>query len=62
MDDLNCNANDYSAFLEGVASKQEMLMIMKKMMKDSMLIMALNLAASVSMMDPVDDELNMISE
>lgn len=62
MDDLKCNANDYSAFWEGVAPKQEMLMIMKKMMQDSTVIMELNLAATLTMMDSMNEEMNMISE
>lgn len=43
-----CNANVYSAFLEGKATKEEMRTILKKMMRDSRLMMTLNLAATVS--------------
>lgn len=43
-----CNANVYSAFLEGKATKDEMRAILKKMMRDSRLMMKLNLAATVS--------------
>lgn len=43
-----CNANAYSAFLEGKATKEEMRKILKKMMHDSCLMMTLNLAASVN--------------
>lgn len=42
------NANVYSAFLEGKATKEEMRTILKKMMRDSRLMMKLNLAATVS--------------
>lgn len=42
------NANVYSAFLEGRATKDEMHTILKKMMRDSRLMMKLNLAAAVS--------------
>jgi hypothetical protein len=48
MDDMICNANVYSAFLEGKATKDEMCAILKKMMRDSRLMMKLNLAATVS--------------
>ena len=48
MDDMICNANVYSAFLEGKATKDEMRTILKKMMRDSRLMMKLNLAATVS--------------
>ena len=43
-----CNANVYSAFLEGEATKDEMRTILKKMMRDSSLVMKLNLAATVN--------------
>ena len=43
-----CNANVYSAFLEGKATKDEMRAILKKMMRDSRLMMKLNLAATIS--------------
>lgn len=43
-----CNANVYSAFLEGKVTKDEMRTILKKMMRDSRLMMKLNLAATVS--------------
>ena len=43
-----CNANVYSAFLEGKATKDEKRAILKKMMRDSRLMMKLNLAATVS--------------
>ena len=48
MEDMICNANVYSAFLEGKATKDEMRTILKKMMRDSRLMMKLNLAATVS--------------
>ena len=48
MDDMICNANVYAAFLEGKATKDEMRAILKKMMRDSRLMMKLNLAATVS--------------
>lgn len=48
MDDMICNANVYSAFLEGKATKDEMRTILKKMMRDYRLMMKLNLAATVS--------------
>ena len=48
MDDMICNANVYSAFLEGKATKEEMCTILKKMMRDSRLMMKLNLAATVT--------------
>ena len=48
MEDMICNANVYSAFLEGKATKDEMRTILKKMMRDSRLMMKLNLAAAVS--------------
>ena len=48
MDDMIYNANVYSAFLEGKATKDEMRTILKKMMRDSRLMMKLNLAATVS--------------
>lgn len=43
-----CNANVYSAFLEGKATKDEIRTILKKMMRDSRLMMKLNLAATVT--------------
>ena len=43
-----CNANLYSAFLEGKATKDEMRTILKKMMRDSRLMMKLNLAATIT--------------
>lgn len=48
MEDMICNANVYSAFLEERATKEEMCEILKEMMNDSHLIMTLNLAASVN--------------
>ena len=48
MDNMICNANMYSAFLEGKATKDEMRAILKKMMRDSRLMMKLNLAATVT--------------
>ena len=45
-----CNANLYSAFLEGKATKDEMRTILKKLMRDSKLMMKINLAATVSSM------------
>lgn len=48
MEDMIYNANMYSTFLEGKATKEEMCTILKKMMRDSRLMMKLNLAATVS--------------
>lgn len=48
MEDMICNANAYSAFLEGMATKEEICAILKNMMHDSRLMMTLNLAASVN--------------
>ena len=48
MEDIICNANAYSAFLDGKATDEEICSILKKMMNDSRLMMTLNLAASVS--------------
>lgn len=48
MEDIICNANAYSAFLEGKATKEEISAILKKLMHDSRLMMMLNLAASVN--------------
>ena len=48
MDDMICNANVYSAFLEGKATNDEMRVILKKMMRDSRLMMKLNLAATLT--------------
>lgn len=50
MKDMICNANLYSAFLEGKATKDEMRTILKKLMRDSKLMMKINLAATVSSM------------
>lgn len=50
MKDMICNANLYSAFLEGKATKNEMRTILKKLMRDSKLMMKINLAATVSSM------------
>lgn len=49
MEDMICNANAYSAFLEGKATKEETCAILKNMMHDSRLMMTLNLAASVNL-------------
>lgn len=43
-----CKANVYSAFLERKATKDETRSILKKLMRDSRLMMKLNLAATVS--------------
>lgn len=48
MEDMICNANAYSAFIEGKATKEEICAILKNMMHDSRLMMTLNLAASVN--------------
>ena len=48
MEDLICNANAYSAFIEGKATNEEICAILEKMMHDSHLMMTLNLAASVN--------------
>lgn len=50
MEDMICNANLYSAFLEGKATKDEMRTILKKLMRDPKLMMKINLAATVSSM------------
>ena len=50
MKGMICNANLYSAFLEGKATKDEMRTILKKLMRDSKLMMKINLAATVSSM------------
>lgn len=57
MDDMICNANVYSAFLEGKATKDEMRTILKKMMRDSRLMMILNLAAAVSSRKKKDEKI-----
>ena len=57
MDNMICNANVYSAFLEGKATKDEMRTILKKMMRDSRLMMKLNLAATVSNRKKKDDRI-----
>ena len=57
MDDMICNANVYAAFLEGKATKDEMRTILKKMMRDSRLMMKLNLAATVSNRKKKDDRI-----
>ena len=57
MDDMICNANVYSAFLEGKATKDEMSTILKKMMRDSRLMMKLNLAAAVSSRKKKDEKI-----
>mgnify|MGYP003514699704 CR=1 FL=1 len=48
MDEIILNANAYSAFLEGTATKEEMREILKTMLEDSKLMMTLNLAACIS--------------
>lgn len=57
MEDMICNANVYSAFLEGKATKDEMCTILKKMMRDSRLMMKLNLAAAVSSRKKKDEKI-----
>ena len=57
MKDMICNANLYSAFLEGKATKDEMSTILKKMMRDSRLMMKLNLAAAVSSRKKKDEKI-----
>ena len=57
MEDMICNANVYSAFLEGKATKDEMRTILKKMMRDSRLMMKLNLAATVSCRKKKDEKI-----
>lgn len=57
MDDMICNANVYSAFLEGKATKDEMRTILKKMVRDSRLMMKLNLAAAVSSRKKKDEKI-----
>lgn len=44
----NANAELYSAFLEGKTTKEENYIVLKQMMRDSRLIMMLNLAASTT--------------
>lgn len=48
MGDMISNANVYSAFLEGKATKDEMRTILNRLMCDSRLMMKLNLAATIS--------------
>jgi hypothetical protein len=57
MGDMISNANVYSAFLEGKATKDEMRTILKKMMRDSRLMMKLNLAATVSSRKKKDEKI-----
>jgi len=57
MEDMICNANVYSAFLEGKATEDEMCIILKKMMRDSRLMMKLNLAAAVSSRKKKDEKI-----
>ena len=57
MDDMICNANEYSAFLEGKSTKDEMRTILKKMIRDSRLMMRLNLAAIVGSHKKRDEEM-----
>ena len=57
MEDIIFNANVYSAFLEGKATKDEMHTILKKMMRDSRLMMKLNLAATVSNRKKKDEKI-----
>ena len=57
MDDMINNANVYSAFLEGKATKDEMRTILKKVMRDSRLMMKLNLAATVSNIKKKDEKI-----
>lgn len=52
-----CNANVYSAFLEGKANKDETRTILKKMMRDSRLMMKLNLAATVRSRKKKDEKI-----
>ena len=56
MEDMICNANVYSAFLEGKATKDEMRTILKKMMRDSRLILKLNLAAAVCSDEKIEED------
>ena len=42
------NANEYSAFLEGTATNDELRTILKTMLIDSKLMMTLNLAACIT--------------
>ncbi len=48
MDNMICNANVCSAFLEGKATMEEMRTILERMMRDSRLMMRLNLAAVIN--------------
>lgn len=49
MGDMISNANVYSAFLEGKVTKEAMRVVLEKMMRDSQLMLELNLAAEVNM-------------
>ncbi len=48
MDNMICNANVCSAFLEGKATMEEMRAIFERMMRDPWLMMKLNLAAAIN--------------
>lgn len=52
-----CNANVYSAFLEGKATQDEMRTVLKTMMRDTRLMMKLNLAATVSCRQKNDEKI-----
>lgn len=43
-----CNANLYAAFIEGTATKDERRIVMKRMLRDSRLILRLNMAAAIT--------------
>lgn len=51
MDETIYDANVYSSFLEGTATKEETWAILDRMMQDPLLVMELNLAASGNMIN-----------
>ena len=55
MEDIICNANVYSAFLEGKATRREVMAILKRMISDPNLILMLNLAAYAMSDSQIDD-------
>lgn len=55
MEDIICNTNVYSAFLEGKATRREVMAILKRMMSDPNLILMLNLAAYAMSDSQIDD-------
>lgn len=55
MDDMVCDSNVYTAFLEGKATKEETRAVLDEMMNDPLLALALNLSASVDVVDELDE-------